>query len=94
MSDASVTKLNQKIVVNKLKRSKNESTADTLLRMMEDDPNDEFCAYFGNYSVAEQTVWMRKCRSKKRCKKRKAVVSKKTTIKSTSKEQLNIKHTV
>ena len=91
LSDTSLTKLRQKMVVSKFKKSKNESTSDKLLRMMEDDPNTEFYAYFGNLSEAEQTVWrVRKCTSKKRHKKRNAAVSKKTPSKPTLKEQLDV----
>ena len=49
LSDASLTKLEQTMVDNKLKKSENESTADKLLCIMEDDPNVEFCAYFDTF---------------------------------------------
>ena len=75
MSSASLSKLKQTMVVNTYKNgNEKESTADTLLRMMESDENIEYVAYFGSYSEAEKLVRVRKRRSKKKKKRNRNVM--------------------
>jgi hypothetical protein len=66
LSNASLSKIRQSMVINKYKQNEQDSTADALLRMMDNDPNIEYCAYIGSMSEAEKIVRVRKRSSKKK----------------------------
>lgn len=73
LTSASIAKIKQTMVVDRFKNGENESNAETMIRMMEEDPDIEFCAYYGTYSEAEKLVRVRKQSrtKKKKYKKRK-----------------------
>lgn len=47
LSSAAIGKIKQNMVINKFNISEGESSADVLLRMLKEDPNIEYTAYFG-----------------------------------------------
>jgi len=69
----SIKKMKQTVLLDKFKEGgeKEETTAQTLLRMLENNENLDYVAYFGSYQEAEDTVRVRK--QSKRGKKTKVI---------------------
>ena len=70
ISKASISRMKESVVLDKFKKKDDETTAETLLNMMESDESIEWVAYYGRAEDAEKTVRVRKRSSKKRRKKK------------------------
>ena len=85
LSMDSLAKIKQSMVIDRFRKNENESIAETLINMMDEDENVEWVAYYGSLADANDTVRVRKRSSKKRRKKKKSKVSKQVSSKDTEK---------
>lgn len=65
LSTDSISQLRRSVLISKHKNHKGESTASTLLRLLEEKEGTNYCYMTGTYSEAENLVRVRKVKKKK-----------------------------